>query len=192
MTMKINNELVRKLRIGRSWTQEKLADASGLNLRTIQRIETDGVASLQSCAAMAQALEVEPLALLDNPDMEPVAVIDGLQLARVMRAMLVSLCSLITWAAWQLMVETFDMNSPFSGAVSFLLLFFAACALLTFLTPFSRHRWPVVVGLCFLALLLTPPSLIAQMMLMLAMWAIFELSVVLFRRFSQQDFPSSQ
>lgn len=57
--MKINTQLVIALRKKRSWSQEELATACGLNLRTIQRIESDGVASLQSRKALAAAFDVE-------------------------------------------------------------------------------------------------------------------------------------
>jgi transcriptional regulator with XRE-family HTH domain len=59
MNMKINAPLVVTLRNRRSWSQEELATAAGLNLRTIQRIESDGVASLQSRKALASAFDVE-------------------------------------------------------------------------------------------------------------------------------------
>jgi transcriptional regulator with XRE-family HTH domain len=57
--MKINTQFVIALRKKMSWSQEELATASGLNLRTIQRIETEGVASLQSRKALASAFDVE-------------------------------------------------------------------------------------------------------------------------------------
>lgn len=57
--MQINTQLVLALRKKRSWSQEELATASGLNLRTIQRIESDGVASLQSRKALAAAFDVD-------------------------------------------------------------------------------------------------------------------------------------
>jgi len=57
--MQINTQLVIALRKKRWWSQEELATASGLNLRTIQRIESDGVASLQSRKALAAAFDVE-------------------------------------------------------------------------------------------------------------------------------------
>jgi len=57
--MKINTQLVIALRKRKSWSQEELATAAGLNLRTIQRIESDGVASLQSRKALASAFDVE-------------------------------------------------------------------------------------------------------------------------------------
>lgn len=56
--MKINSELVQTLRRKRSWSQEELAIATGLNLRTIQRIEKEGSASLQSRKAIASALDL--------------------------------------------------------------------------------------------------------------------------------------
>jgi transcriptional regulator with XRE-family HTH domain len=57
--MKINPQLVVTLRKRKSWSQEELATASGLNLRTIQRIESDGTASLQSRKALAGAFDIE-------------------------------------------------------------------------------------------------------------------------------------
>ena len=57
--MQINTQLVINLRKKHSWSQEELATACGLNLRTIQRIESDGVASLQSRKALAAAFDVE-------------------------------------------------------------------------------------------------------------------------------------
>jgi transcriptional regulator with XRE-family HTH domain len=55
--MKVNTVLVLSLRSERSWSQDELATAAGLNLRTIQRIENEGTASLQSLKAIASALE---------------------------------------------------------------------------------------------------------------------------------------
>ena len=57
--MKINADLVVKLRKKRSWSQDELAIASGLNLRTIQRIEKYASASLQSKKAVAAALDID-------------------------------------------------------------------------------------------------------------------------------------
>ena len=56
--MKVNGELIAKLRKAKSWSQEELASESGLNLRTIQRIEGRSSASLQSKRAVATALGV--------------------------------------------------------------------------------------------------------------------------------------
>ena len=50
---------VRALRERRAWSQEHLAAASGLNVRTIQRIESTGPASLETLNALAAAFDVE-------------------------------------------------------------------------------------------------------------------------------------
>ena len=57
--MKINSELVKALREERSWSQDELAIAAGVNLRTIQRIEKEASASLQSKKAIASALDID-------------------------------------------------------------------------------------------------------------------------------------
>jgi DNA-binding XRE family transcriptional regulator len=51
----VNRQLVKELRIKHSYSQEKLAAIVGVNLRTIQRIETKGVASLDTRGALAKA-----------------------------------------------------------------------------------------------------------------------------------------
>jgi transcriptional regulator with XRE-family HTH domain len=60
MDMSVDREFVRRLRLDKSWSQEKLADEAGVSLRTVQRVEADGVASHRSCRAIAKALGVEP------------------------------------------------------------------------------------------------------------------------------------
>lgn len=57
--MRINVDVVLKGRKQKAWSQEELATASGLNLRTIQRIESEGAASLQSKKALASALDLD-------------------------------------------------------------------------------------------------------------------------------------
>lgn len=51
--------IVRKLRLQRAWSQEHLAEASGLNVRTIQRIERGQKAGLESLNALAAAFDVD-------------------------------------------------------------------------------------------------------------------------------------
>lgn len=57
--MKIHTGRVIELRKANSWSQEELAIAAGVNLRTIQRIESGGSASLQSKKALASAFDIE-------------------------------------------------------------------------------------------------------------------------------------
>jgi transcriptional regulator with XRE-family HTH domain len=56
--MKINAGLVVELRTKKSWSQEELAIAAGVNLRTIQRIEGEARVSLQSKKALASVFGV--------------------------------------------------------------------------------------------------------------------------------------
>jgi transcriptional regulator with XRE-family HTH domain len=57
--MKVNAKLLTDLRKRNAWSQDELATAAGLNLRTVQRIENAGTASLQSMKAIASALEID-------------------------------------------------------------------------------------------------------------------------------------
>jgi len=61
--MRINADLVIKARKQKAWSQEELATAAGLNLRTVQRIESEAAASLQSKKALASALDLDIHAL---------------------------------------------------------------------------------------------------------------------------------
>lgn len=51
--MKLSSSAVRTARIERGWSQEQLAVASGLSLRTVQRVEAEGFASLGTAASLA-------------------------------------------------------------------------------------------------------------------------------------------
>jgi transcriptional regulator with XRE-family HTH domain len=68
MDMSVNRDLVRQLRLNKSWSQEELAEKAGVSPRTVQRVETEGVASLQSCRAIATALGVEPADLRNSTE----------------------------------------------------------------------------------------------------------------------------
>ena len=51
--------LVRKLRLKRGWSQDHLAQLSGLNIKTVQRIERGNRASLESLNSLAAVFEVD-------------------------------------------------------------------------------------------------------------------------------------
>lgn len=74
--MKLNPSIVRRLREARHWSQEQLAAAAGLGLRTVQRVEADGVASRETRVCLAAALDTDVSAMLDagpGPGPGPVA-----------------------------------------------------------------------------------------------------------------------
>ena len=72
MSMKVDGARIRALRLEQSWSQELLAEQAGVSLRTIQRMETDDAASLQSRRAVAESLgvpvsEITPAAATASP-----------------------------------------------------------------------------------------------------------------------------
>lgn len=50
---------VRKLRLQRAWSQEQLAQLSGLSVRTIQRIEKGEKAGLETLKSLAAVFEID-------------------------------------------------------------------------------------------------------------------------------------
>ncbi len=66
MEMKVKSGLIRKIRSEKLWSQEQLADACGLSLRTIQRLESSGNASAETVRALAAVLEMQPDELMGD------------------------------------------------------------------------------------------------------------------------------
>jgi transcriptional regulator with XRE-family HTH domain len=60
--------LVQKLRLQHGWSQEQLADLSGVSVRTIQRIEQGKPASAESLKNLGAVLDV-PFQNLRNTEM---------------------------------------------------------------------------------------------------------------------------
>ena len=60
--------LIQKLRLQRGWSQEQLADLSGLSVRTIQRLERGQTASVESLKALGAAFEID-FSHLKEPEM---------------------------------------------------------------------------------------------------------------------------
>lgn len=71
--MHVNCARLRELRTARQWSQEQLATLSGLNLRTIQRLESGAKISNESLRALAAVFEVpaESLLLGDQTPSQP-------------------------------------------------------------------------------------------------------------------------
>lgn len=61
--------LIQKLRLQRGWSQEQLAEVSGLSVRTIQRLERGQPGSLESMNALAAVFEID-LDRLKEPAMD--------------------------------------------------------------------------------------------------------------------------
>ena len=65
--LRLDSARLRALRSARQWSQEQLADLSGLNLRTIQRLEAGAKVSTESLRALAAVFEVPAESLLVRP-----------------------------------------------------------------------------------------------------------------------------
>lgn len=57
--MNINSTLLKQLRTEKHWSQEQLSEACGLNIRTVQRVENTGKASLETARSLASVFEVD-------------------------------------------------------------------------------------------------------------------------------------
>jgi len=62
--MQINASLIKEQRARRSWTQQHLADACEISLRTIQRVERLGVAAPETVLGLCAVLELQQIDLL--------------------------------------------------------------------------------------------------------------------------------
>jgi len=65
--MILNTCLIKETRISKGWTQAQLAELCAVNVRTIQRVESDGTASLETTMALASAFEIETKDLFADP-----------------------------------------------------------------------------------------------------------------------------
>jgi len=66
MDMKVKANIVKDNRQKKLWSQDQLAQACGLGLRTIQRIEKSGSASYESIRAIASVFEIDSDVLIYN------------------------------------------------------------------------------------------------------------------------------
>lgn len=74
--MYINAELIKTKRVAQSWTQQHLADACGISLRTVQRIERYGNASNETVMALAAVFEIEQSEIV-SPDVPVIEIETG-------------------------------------------------------------------------------------------------------------------
>lgn len=67
--MPLDADKLRKLRESRGWSQEQMAAAAGISVRTVQRAEKNGAASRETKVCLAAALEIPhgDLDVLERP-----------------------------------------------------------------------------------------------------------------------------
>jgi len=62
--MDVDAQLARSARLSRGWTQQHLADACDLSLRTVQRVERFGSAAPETVMELCSVLELSQTALV--------------------------------------------------------------------------------------------------------------------------------
>lgn len=77
--MKIDSNMVKKLRTEKNWSQEQLSEASGLSLRTIQRLESGGNASIETLRALSEVFDIDPKALIISEEEEVMTPFDAVK-----------------------------------------------------------------------------------------------------------------
>lgn len=102
MDMKVDSSYIKEQREQRAWSQEHLAEVTGLGLRTIQRIETTGTASYESVRSLAAVFGVEVADLRDER-----APAGGPRISVPLRPVLGVLAALVTGGALFLASSSF-------------------------------------------------------------------------------------
>lgn len=95
--MQIDASKVRAGRERRAWSQEQLAEVTGLSLRTIQRVETSGAASFESAKAIAAVYESDVASL--QPQLEVPVVAPPMARMRAPRWRYLGLAASLTLSA---------------------------------------------------------------------------------------------
>ena len=103
MDMKVDSSYIKAQRARRAWSQEHLAEVSGLGLRTIQRIEKTGAASYESARSLAAVFEIDvaELRVADS------VVIESRRVSLSMRQVLAVVGALVTGGALLVTSSTF-------------------------------------------------------------------------------------
>lgn len=123
----ISTNKLKTLRNEKNWSQEVLAKATGLSVRTIQRIESDGKASDESTLAIASVFNLSPQALKATPDEVDINWTRNNIMKNILALLIIAsvIGTLVTWAA---SVNHFiDVASGL-----FLILFLYAATIITF------------------------------------------------------------
>ena len=103
MDMKIDSSYIRAQRARRAWSQEHLAEVTGLGLRTIQRIEKTGAASYESARSLAAVFEIDVADLR----VAPPVVVEPRRVSLSMRQVLGVVGALVTGGALLVTTSTF-------------------------------------------------------------------------------------
>jgi len=182
--MLVNGQFVKELRIKHSYSQEKLAEIVGVNLRTIQRIETNGVTSLSTRGALAKALGVRPEDL-DVTEASAVAATQGEPLGHRPRWSFLVISGALVMLGATILAVAIKSVTPIGlvtlPAVIGLSVALTGFFILSRLTPLRRWRTYAVLCIVAVSLLASPPAWTIRALVAISLWAAFELGILLTR-----------
>lgn len=75
--MHVNQAYLKKLRDEKGWTQQQLAEIASVSLRTIQRVENQGVASNETVNALCAVYVIERSQLISSDDIASLDELTG-------------------------------------------------------------------------------------------------------------------
>jgi transcriptional regulator with XRE-family HTH domain len=78
MAMSELAEIIRQARTARAWPQEQLAEAAGVSLRTVQRVERGDACAKETLQALAAALDLDAARLVASAPVEQETRVPGL------------------------------------------------------------------------------------------------------------------
>ena len=181
MNVKVNGGRIKELRIKHSYSQEKLAEIVAVNLRTIQRIETTGLASLNTRGALAKAFGVRP----EDLDLAPAAPSAGELLGGLPRWPGLLFSAVLIALGWVVLVVSITSATPIGlvtpPSIGGLLMALIGLVVLTRLTPLRRWRTYAVLFIVVVAMVASPPAWTIQALVAISLWAAFELGILLTR-----------
>lgn len=96
MDMRIDASRIRGERELRAWSQEQLAEVSGLSLRTVQRVETSGSASFETARSLAAVLGINVAELLRPAAARPNGLAARLRQGAIVASLVLGLGILFT------------------------------------------------------------------------------------------------
>ena len=116
---------LKELRLEKSWSQEQLADISGVSVRTVQRLEKGEKPGMETLKALAAAFEVSSSQLQEklngNPEQDTMSEQSSNRKSITdygWKGLFIHLgvfMAVITWLL--ILAESFDKNDEFVGAI---------------------------------------------------------------------------
>jgi len=147
MFFKTDTAKIKRWRDERHWSQEHLAQLAGIGLRTLQRIENGQHASSETLKALANAFNVDVVALSVDPEIEAAQIVRSRQAEAVRKLRLSFLihaaCYVVVVAVFMTIsigIGAFVMKWPLLWVTVALLSHGAALAVVEVVTRYDEPR----------------------------------------------------